>query len=107
MRVAIESFQEMKAVSKTAILGEMYELGEVSLNEHQEIVELLKVSNFQSVFLVGEMFQKTTNPFSSFSNTNELNNWLKSNPITDSAILLKRIKRNSIRRTKNRTLTYF
>ena len=67
----------------------MYELGEVSLNEHQEIVELLKVSNFQSVFLVGEMFQKTKHSYLSFANTNELNNWLKSNPITDSTILLK------------------
>ena len=89
MRVAIESLQQMSAINKTVILGDMLELGNDSLHEHQEIVELLKTSNFQSVFLVGEEFQKTTNPFSSFSNTNELNNWLKSNPITDSAILLK------------------
>ena len=72
MRVAIESLQQMKAVSKTAILGDMLELGEDSLNEHQEIVELLKVSNFQSVFLVGEMFQKTKHSFCHFANTNEL-----------------------------------
>ena len=63
MRVAIESLQQMSANSKTVILGEMLELGDDSLNEHQEIVELLKVSNFQSVFLVGEEFQKTTTLF--------------------------------------------
>ena len=89
MRVAIESFQQMKAVSKIAILGEMFELGDVSLNEHQEIIELLKVSNLQRVFLVGEEFQKTTHSYLSFANTNELKNWLQSNPITDSTILLK------------------
>ena len=89
MRVAIESLQQMSATSKTAIIGDMLELGNDSLQEHQEIVELLKVSNFQCVFLVGEEFQKTTNYFSSFANTNELNNWLQSSPITDSTILLK------------------
>ena len=89
MRVAIESLQQMNASNKTVILGEMLELGNDSLKEHQEIVELLKVSNFQRVFLVGEEFQKTTKYFSSFANTNELNNWLKSNPITESTILLK------------------
>ena len=89
MRVAIESLQQMNASNKTVILGEMLELGNDSLKEHQEIVELLKVSNFQRVFLVGEEFQKTTKYFLSFANTNELNNWLKSNPITESTILLK------------------
>lgn len=89
MRVAIESLQQISATSKTAILGDMLELGDNSLHEHQEIVELLKASNFQIVLLVGEEFQKTTNSFSTFANTNELNNWLKYNPITDNTILLK------------------
>jgi len=89
MRVAIESLQQMNTNSKIAILGDMLELGDDSLHEHQEIVEILKLSDFHSVFLVGEEFQKTTNSFSSFANTKELNNWLKSNPITDSTILLK------------------
>ncbi len=89
MRVAIESLQHLSTTNKIAIIGDMLELGNDSLQEHQEIVELLKASNFQSVFLVGEEFQKTTNSFSSFANTNKLNNWLQSNPITDSTILLK------------------
>ena len=89
MRVAIESLQQMSATSKAAILGDMLELGDDSLHEHQEIVELLKTTNLQSVFLVGEEFQKTTDSFSSFTNTNELKKWIQSNPITDSTILLK------------------
>ena len=89
MRVAIESLQQMSATSKAAILGDMLELGDDSLHEHQEIVELLKTTNLQNVFLVGEEFQKTTESFSSFTNTNELKNWIQSNPITDSTILLK------------------
>ena len=97
----------MSAINKTVILGDMLELGDDSLHEHQEIVELLKTSNFKSVFLVGEEFQKTTNSFFIIFNTNELKNWLKSNPITDKHYFTKRIERNSIRRTKNRTLTYF
>ena len=89
MRVAIESLLQMSATSKIAILGDMLELGHDSLNEHQEIIKLLKVSNFKNVILVGEEFQKTLNSFSSFNNTNELRNWLQSNPITKSTILLK------------------
>ena len=50
MRVAIESLQQMSAINKTVILGDMLELGNDSLHEHQEIVELLNVSNFKSVF---------------------------------------------------------
>lgn len=89
MCVAIETLQQINVNSKIAILGDMLELGDDSLHEHQEIVELLKKSDFQSVFLVGEEFQKTTNSFLSFVNTNQLKNWLKSNPITDCTILLK------------------
>ena len=89
MRVAIESLQQMSTTNKAAILGDMLELGDDSLHEHQEIVELLKTTNLQSVFLVGEEFQKTTDSFSSFTNTNELKKWIQSNPITDSTILLK------------------
>ena len=89
MFVAIKSLQEMNASTKTAILGDMLELGDDSQHEHQEIVELLNVSNFKSVFLVGEEFQRTTNSFLSFNNTNELKNWLQCNPIINSTILLK------------------
>ncbi len=89
MFVAIKSLQGMNGTTKTAILGDMLELGDNSLHEHQEIVELLNASNFKSVFLVGEEFQKTKNSFLSFNNTNELKNWLQCNPITNSTILLK------------------
>ena len=89
MRVAIESLQQMSATNKAAILGDMLELGDDSLHEHQEIVELLKTTNLQSVFLVGEEFQKTSDSDSSITNSNELKKWFQANPITDSTILLK------------------
>jgi len=89
MHVALESLQQMKTANKAAILGDMLELGNDSLYEHQEIIELLKQLKLKSIFLVGKEFQKTTNSFLSFTNTNELKKWLQSNPITDSTILLK------------------
>ena len=89
MIVAIESLQQMNVKIKTAILGDMLELGNASLHEHQKIIELLKEFNFKNVLLVGEEFQKTTSSFPTFTNTDELKKWLRSNPIIDNTILLK------------------
>lgn len=59
MRAAIENFSEMSAraeENKWLILGDMLELGKYEMEEHQNILQLLKERKIQNVILVGERF---------------------------------------------------
>ena len=44
-----------------AILGDMRELGDVTAEEHQKIVDLLLAAGITNVWLVGDEFGKTKN----------------------------------------------
>ncbi len=57
MMAALENFKLMKADNKMAILGAMRELGEVSQEEHQRIVDYLKTTDIKTIWLVGEEFE--------------------------------------------------
>ena len=89
MLVAIQSFEKIKAKKKIAILGDMLELGDDSLKEHQLITEELVKRNFHLVLLVGNEFKQTKNNFLYFENTNQIKNWIQNNPIQNSTVLLK------------------
>ena len=58
MMAALENFALMEAANKMVILGDMRELGEVSVEEHQRIVDFLATMNLSEVWLVGEEFAK-------------------------------------------------
>ena len=58
MKVAIENLSQLTANNKVAILGDMYEVGERSLEEHQKLVEMLSSSNIQTACLIGDQFSK-------------------------------------------------
>ena len=62
MEAALSNFHLMKADHKMCILGDMGELGEASLEEHQKVVNLLQQYNFDTVWLVGNEFAKTEHP---------------------------------------------
>ena len=63
MRAAIENFRLMEVPDKVAVLGDMKELGEGSVEEHRQIVELLATCNFEKVILIGEEFGKVKENF--------------------------------------------
>jgi len=58
MKAALESFNKSPADNKVAILGDMFELGAASEQEHQDLVTYLESLNFSRVFLVGSNFKK-------------------------------------------------
>ncbi|MBO4464480.1 MAG: UDP-N-acetylmuramoyl-tripeptide--D-alanyl-D-alanine ligase [Prevotella sp.] len=63
MAAAIDNFRLMPTLegeAKMAILGEMRELGDVSREEHQHILDLLADSGIEEVWLVGEEFSGLT-----------------------------------------------
>lgn len=72
MNAALTNFRDMKADNKMAILGDMGELGAVSNEEHQKVVDFLKDSGLDEVWLVGKEFGKTVCPFRKFNDVEEV-----------------------------------
>ena len=59
MKAAIDNFRLMQVKPKMVILGQMGELGDVSQEEHQRIVDMLREAQFDQVWLVGDEFSHT------------------------------------------------
>ena len=88
MSEAIKAFQKVKHKKKLFILGDMLELGENSLVEHQSIIDELSHNN-QKVILIGQEFNKCQHNFVHFFNSEDALFWIEENPIEDMFILLK------------------
>ena len=63
MRAALENFRLMEVPHKVAVLGDMKELGEGSVEEHRQIVSLLATLGLEKVILVGAEFGKVCGDF--------------------------------------------
>ena len=68
MMAALENFKLMQADNKMAILGAMRELGDVSQEEHQRIVDYLQTTDIKTVWLVGEEFENIHCDYPKFKN---------------------------------------
>ena len=89
MRAAILNFAQLEVEQKTLILGDMFELGAQSADEHQNIVDLLQQNKLDNVMLVGKDFQKTQNSYRCFEDVSALISYLESHPIRKNYILIK------------------
>lgn len=75
--------------SKTIIIGDMLELGEESVAEHQNILKTAQDLGFNEIITVGKYFKTVNNSSKSFENTAELIEYLSSNKIQSENVLLK------------------
>ncbi len=89
MKAAIENFTAIKATSKVLILGDMFELGSESVKEHLSIVNLVEKNNFDKYFFVGELFYKTKQSNNFYVSFDDLEGYLKDNPLKHQLILIK------------------
>ena len=89
MKAALENFTMIQTENKMAILGDMRELGDASLEEHQKVVDFLVKNNISNVWLVGEEFGKTTCPFRKFHDVEEVKAEIAANKPTGLYILIK------------------
>ncbi len=103
MAAAIENFSMIEAPEKMLILGDMRELGEVSLSEHRQIVQLLNAKGFTRVWLVGSEFAEAAKgtDFRLFADVDAVNKELEIEPLSGFTILIK--GSNSIGLTKTIT----
>ena len=72
-----------------AILGDMCELGDVSMAEHQKIVDLIATLNLDKVWLVGEEFGRTNTTLRKFKDTEAVKEALRQEPPQGYYILIK------------------
>lgn len=89
MRAAIENFNKINSAEKVLILGAMAELGDDSVKEHQDIVDLIRQFDWKKVVLVGGDFLKVDSPFLRFASASEAAEWFKAEQLQGSYILIK------------------
>ena len=89
MEAAILNIRQLKHDNKLLILGDMLELGEHAVSEHQKIVDLIKEKGFQSVYLVGSTFKKTQHTYRTFDDVDKLCVFLLEEKPENQIILIK------------------
>ena len=92
MEAALKTLSLLPASHKVAILGDMFELGSISAEEHERIGRLTGDSGIHEVYFCGPAMAHahTINPSSRyFPDKTALEKFLKENPIRNSVILVK------------------
>lgn len=91
MMAALKNFRDMDVTPKMAILGDMKELGECSMDEHKKIVSFLDENKFDKVWLVGDQFTATSisDKHRTFAHVNEVIEAIQEEEIQNFYILIK------------------
>lgn len=92
MQAAITNFIQLDKTNKIAVLGDMFELGTESQEEHKRIVELVANEAEIRTFFVGKYFfaNKTeSNHISFFEDFNSFSTYLKDHKPANSLLLIK------------------
>ncbi len=89
MKAAIENFAKINAAQKVLLLGGMMELGEESLQEHENIVALIEKYNWKNVVLVGGDFKNLQHPYHYFNSSPEAKEWLQQQHFENTYLLVK------------------
>ena len=89
MKAAIENFAAMGGDKKVIILGGMMELGEESLAEHTEVIQLLQKYQWHKVAVAGNDYKNLPETVVHFNTSAELADWFKEQHFKNSSILIK------------------
>tara|TARA_B100000780_G_C21103531_1_gene445438 strand:+ start:584 stop:1861 length:1278 start_codon:yes stop_codon:yes gene_type:complete len=90
VELALTSLSDLDANNKVSILGDMFELGDESQDEHQNIINLTETLNLNTTIFIGETYSNcTTKESHLFKDKAEFEKWIESNPIKNATILLK------------------
>lgn len=92
MQAAISHFAETDNEPKILILGDMFELGDLSAAEHEALGKLISSFSFEKVLLIGEHMQQALTHLPKafyFPDKFGLHNWLQDHPIKSSYLLVK------------------
>lgn len=95
MTAALKNFAAIEAEHKVALLGDMLELGQDSLQEHKQIAQMAIDLEMEYICFVGKEFAAALaeinhpDTCSVFATSDELAEWLKTRNFSDRLILIK------------------
>lgn len=97
---AIDNFLEMTGENKMLILGQMLELGEVSVYEHLNIINYLEERKIKNVFFIGDAFIEAADKpdYRFYKSVDDLLSTLKQGDILSKLILIKGSRGNRLER---------
>ncbi len=99
MSVALSNFASVEHPNKWVILGEMKELGDISAEEHKNILNLITKYDFKNVLLLGSSYSDVlidNDHIKYFKNIEELSLKIKESSITDAFVLIKGSRSNKL-----------
>ena len=102
MSMALENFIQLDKPNKIIIIGDMFELGIESIQEHQIIVEMLKnQTSIQSHFIGKDFYTNAIKSSNShfYSTFEDFAKYLSKNKFTNNAVLIKGSRGMALERT--------
>ena len=97
---ALRNFEKVEAINKVAILGQMMELGQYSVTEHEKIYTAVTNPDWKDVKRVfvghGFEFLKGNTNVLWFEKTDEVKTWFKQQQFENSYILIKGSRKNEL-----------
>jgi len=89
MKAALESFLLIASENKTVVLGDMFELGANSAEEHQNLINYTKSLQFNNSYFIGNLFSKISHSKNTFKSFEEFSEHFSSQKIKNGYILIK------------------
>jgi UDP-N-acetylmuramoyl-tripeptide--D-alanyl-D-alanine ligase len=102
MAVAIENFLQLNNPNKIMILGDMFELGRESQEEHKAIVNLLLDKKEVTCYFIGKEFSRNIvlkDNFYFFATFESFSKYLQETKIENSSLLIKGSRGMALERT--------
>lgn len=91
MKAALDNFSKMEVAQKIVILGDMFELGETSAIEHENIIKEVLQGNYQENIFIGPRFGEFKHLYDGlyFDSTGLATEYLQSLPKNKLTVLIK------------------
>lgn len=89
MQLAIENFATIPSNHKIVCIGAMKELGETSIQEHQQLITQLQKHHWEEVLIVGGDFEHCQHTYHYFPTAADARQWIQAKNYTNRSILIK------------------
>ena len=101
MLAALSNFNQLSENHKIVFLGDMFELGDTSYEEHKNIVSTVESMAFNTVYYIGSLFNKVKNDENFFLDFSSLKTYLNNNSLPKATILIKGSRGMALERILN------
>ncbi len=89
MKLAVENFAKVAAPHKVLFLGGMKELGNTSIQEHQQLIDIIDQHKWDKVILVGGDFADCAHSYLYFQDAKAAKEWLAQQSFKGYSFLIK------------------